>query len=409
MKLVKTVYPMLAVILITGCTQVGSSLTPLVKTSLTTPVETPTMVSITDTPTSRPTPSLIFLPENTDQLIKLVMTKLNNGQKITEITTELGKEEIPLESLSIDFNGDGIDELFLTATLSRNDRDWLSSVYWIVSQSQDGYKIEYSLSPDIYLYAGQIYELGDLNGDKLPDLLVASGRYGNGCDQVLYLFGWRSTKYTSYAAETDLCIESIEVGEKNELVITGQIAESMDSGPTRKKKEYFQQNHAEYLLSHSDVLPSNYRIHVIGDAQAAYDVGNDALSVQLWDRAAHEQSLLNYPSRRIDDDKPEIYQPAFALYRLYTYYLANGEITRAEQYLKELKNLVGDETSPGGELLSLASEAKKLLAVSKDPERVCSGIYIYLNSTKENSDFMLDHWDWGALNGTVEFCPLRQK
>jgi hypothetical protein len=375
-----------------------------------TPVEiTATYVS-EESKGTNPNPSVFSYPEDTSQLIELVMTKLNNGEEIPEIVVDLEKRRKTITSVSLDFNGDGTNELFLTGTIRKNHLDWLSSVYWIVSKSQNGYKIEYSLSPDEYLYAGNIYEIGDINGDKLPDLLVASADVGGGdCGQYLFIFSWQNQDYIHYRAWTDLCIDIVEVTENNELVITGQMYETFGSGPTRKTEEYFQRVGTEYLLGHSKLLSSQYRIHILMDAQEAYDAGDDSLAVQLWDKAAHDQSLINFPSIHIENDQPEIYQPAFALYRLYTYYLANDDKTTAEQYLNELRNLVGKETSPGGELLSLASEAKILLNINTDSADVCVGIYEYLNSTDENAYFMVDHWDWGYLNGLVEFCPLRRE
>jgi hypothetical protein len=386
MKPTKT-YLLLIALFLTECSQAGLSPT-----------------SLPSTPSTISTSTQVSVPENTSQLIEVVMEKLNSGQELSEIVDDLIKKQISLKSYSIDFNGDGKDELFLAGTMLVGD--WLRNVFWVASSSDNGYLVMYTFHPDMFLYEGDIYDLGDLNGDRLPDLLVASYEYGNGCGEYMFIFGWRSTEYTNYSAHTDFCIETIKVGDKNELVVTGSEGGWLGAGPARKMEQHFVQNTTEYVLSYSKKLTSNYRIHILSDAQEAYDAGNDTLAIQLWERAAHDPTLIDYPSMRIEDDRPEIYQPAFSLYRLYAYYIAIDNETQAQQYLLELHNLVDNDTSPGSEFLRLAVEAKKLLDTSKDPEVVCAGIYDYLNSTNENMAFLLDHWYWGDLNDSVDFCPL---
>ncbi len=412
---------------LTGCAQAIISPTPLSPTRMATskrepilftPTATTTLPPTTTitspatrTPTITPTLTPSPYPGNWAQLTEFVIKKLIAGQAISEIITELDEKNITLQSSFVDFDGDEVDELFLTGTMSQGDR--VRTAFWIISRSQNDYMVVYARYPETFLYGADIYDIGDLNGDTLPDLLAASYGYGSGCGENLFVFGWRNTDYISYSAYTELCIENVEVDEINEIVLTGHESCWGSSGPGRRIKEYYQQDNTEYKLSYSEKLPSNYRIHVLSDAQSAYDDGNVEQAVQLWEQAAHDQSLINYPSQwngaAVENDKPEIYQPAFALYRLYTYYLITDNKVKAQQYLQELWDLVGDEKSPGGELLTLANEAKRLLDSSQDPEVVCNGIYEYLNSTDENIAFLFAHWYWGGLNDSVDFCPLRRQ
>jgi hypothetical protein len=165
----------------------------------------------------------------------------------------------------------------------------------------------------------------------------------------------------------------------------------------------------EYELTNSHFLPSKYRIHVLQDAQIAFEAGDNKLAVKLWEQAAHDATLENFPSMWIENDVPEKYQPAYAVYRLYTYFVMMGDEINAQKYLRELNNKYS-KGSPGGEFITLAREAKRLLDTSHDPAMVCKGIYDFMNATDEYASFLIDHWYWGDHNlNIVEFCPVREK
>jgi hypothetical protein len=380
------------------------------------PLSTPTPLP---TETITPTPNFndpAFQPQSVDELQGFVLSWLNQGKKVSELTDFFHRQvstKTWIDSYAIDFDGDGKDELFLDSSLHQENLDPLN-IYWIVKEVEGQYKIEYSKNEKAE-YGANIQIVDDFNQDDLPDLIFTRPMPGNGSGADVFMARLENTEYIiRQIATTDQIIDKIRAGIPDasgikQIIITGFQAGWGSSGPGRTVEETFSAKGNEYELINSRYLPSKYRIHVLHDAQVAYDVGDEKLAVKLWRQAAQDATLENYPSMLIQDDVPEKYQPAFAVYRLYTYYLIIGDETNTQKYLRELNNKYPKGT-PGGEFIALSHEAKRLLDISHDPEMVCDGIYEYLNSTDENVNFLMDHWYWGGHNlNIVKFCPVSRE
>ncbi|MCG2784343.1 MAG: VCBS repeat-containing protein [Anaerolineae bacterium] len=379
------------------------------------PLSTPTLLP---TKTITPTPNFndsTFQPQSVDELQSFVLSRLNQGKKVSELTDFFHRQASTktwTDSYAIDFDGDGKNELFFYSLLRQDNFD--QNIYWIVKEVDGQYKIEYSKNENAE-YGANVKIVDDFNRDDLPDLIFTRPMPGNGSGADVFMARLENTEYIiRQIATTDQIIDEIRAGIPDasgikQIIITGFQAGWGSSGPGRTVEETFSAKGNAYELTNSRYLPSKYRIHVLQDAQVAYDIGDEKLAVKLWGLAAHDATLENYPSMWIENDIPEKYQPAYAVYRLYTHYLIIGDETNTQKYLRELNNKY-PEGSPGGEFIALSHEAKRLLDISQDPEVVCDGIYEYLNSTDENVNFLMDHWYWGDHNlNIVEFCPVSRE
>jgi len=411
-------------ILITSCSDIHS-VTPTTiasKTFTDTPAPTKTVFP-TRTPnptqTFTPTPDfkdLTFQPRNANEAQAFVMFQINQGKEISEIDALFDTVNGRLawtDSRMIDFDGDNKNELFLIVSVYLKGVGSSENVFWVAKEIQGRYNISYSKS-EIASYGAKIELIDDLNNDGLQDVIFSRGLYGNGTgDDIFVAWMDNSSIAIHQITTTDLIINKMSLDSQNtkgfkNIVIIGFESGWGSSGPGRTIEEIYSTNGERYDLLQSRYLPDKYRIHVLQDAQIAFNKGNEDIAVKLWEQAAYDQSLENFPSMWIDDDEPEKYQPAFAIYRLYTYYLSKNDIANAQKYWMELNSKYPPD-SPGGEFIELASEAKRLLELSQDSTFVCDGIYEFLNSTTEKADFLIEHWYWGDHNlNIVDFCPLRQ-
>lgn len=404
-----------------------STPTPLPETPAPTSTFIPTK-PVSPTRTLQPAPTLAstaepdfnskgFKPRNAEELQALIMFHLNQGKQIDEIGELLvdteGDTFAWLDGRAADFDGDQEKELLLLASIYIEDLGQDENIYWIAKKTGEQYEAVYSKSEKA-AYGGVIKLIDDLNNDNLPDALFSRGHFGSGADMDIFVarsgesgFIIQKVGWLSLIVRKIQLASEVSNGMRN-LIVVGDQYQWMSAGPGRTVEETYAFSGREYELLQSRYLPDDYRIHVIQDAQIAYNTGDEKLAVQLWKKAAYDESLINFPSVLIEDDRPELYQTAFALYRLYTYYLSINEAATAQKYRAELNNKYPEGT-PAGEFNALATEAKRQLDSSRNASTVCKGIYEFLNSTPENTGFLTQHWNWGDLNyDIVDFCPLRR-
>ena len=345
------------------------------------------------------------------------MFHLNQGKQTDQINTlfvaEDGSRYAWLDGRNIDLDGDNKDEVVFIASIYIDKLKKNENIYWIAKKVTKQYEVAYS-KVETTSYAATIEIVSDLNNDNLPDLVFIRPLPGNGTGAVIFLTRYKDASFSiQQVAETNLIISETKTSSQdkddaNNLIVVGFEPGWGSSGPGRTVKEIYSYNGEKFTLIQSQHLSDDFRIHVLEDAQTAYNSGNEKLAVKLWEQAAYDQSLINYPSMWIDNDLPEIYQPAFAVYRLYTYYLSVNDKEKSGFYWTKLNNNY-PEGSPGGEFIPLAVEAKRLLEKSEDTDFVCTGIYEFLNSTIENVNFLMHHWYWGDHNrDIVDFCPLKR-
>lgn len=410
----KTAYRLFLQIILSMTLLISCALSPTAPITTVANTEIPTDI-VLPTQTLVPTNISVFLPKDADELQSFVISQLNEGKTVSQIHALFNEDyrHIWVQGQTLDLDGDGQDELFLIASAYFQDISNLENMFWIIKKNHEQYTVSYSKSENA-LYVPKLEFVDDFDNDNLPDLIFTRPAFGDGSGAKIFVVHYTNSKFAIDAVgETDLMIDTLQASTKDKngfmnLVIVGFEPGWATSGPGRTVNETYSVIPNKYSLLQSHYLPDNYRIHVLQDAQIAYEAHNDELAVKLWEQAAHDQSLENFPSMHMDNDIPEKYQPAFAVYRLYTYYLSIKDDAKAQVYWTELNNDY-PKGAPGSEFIPLAIEAKRLLATNKPAGIVCDGIYKFLNSTTQNVNFIMDHWYWGDHNlDIVEFCPVQR-
>jgi tetratricopeptide (TPR) repeat protein len=374
---------------------------PLAKNS-----PTQTRISTGLPTTLQPSPSLSELQSSFLEL-------LNQGKEPSDIIQTLQTPDITVQITPADIDNDNIPELIVTGSINYIYANPESGI-WILKRDGTIYQVEYYDHRGITIEL-KIVAIDDINNNMLQEVILQSFTTSplGWCEINVFVLGWYEDHIIDYFGGLDTATISCPaevilgniVGGNRELQVIGTASNTLGGGPKRGMEATYVFKENKYQLSIVQLAPSNIRIHVLQDAQIAFDNGNYALSLQLWDKAAHDTTLENFSSKRISNDQPQIYQPAYALYRIYCLYLLLGDVQKAQAVFDEIKNRF-PENSPGGEFIGVAREIKTLLSTSRDPEMVCPAInnYIYVTYSDE---LLLDHWDWGYNNqNIVNFCPL---
>jgi tetratricopeptide (TPR) repeat protein len=230
------------------------------------------------------------------------------------------------------------------------------------------------------------------------------------CELAIFVFGWQDSQVHSYFDDfSDIhCPAEIQLGDPDsqgyrELLAKGSTSTTWGGGPGRGVEMTFSLEDDNYQVSSVRYLPSDIRIHVLQDAQIASDAKDYPLAIQLFDKAAHDTTLTNWPSDGVADDVPEKYQPAYALYRLFCLYLISGDGQKAQATYAELLSSYPEGTA-GSEFIKIALKFKVEFKADKEPSVICNDLFDFVGQTSPD-DFWL-HWSWGYNNmGIWNLCP----
>jgi hypothetical protein len=344
-----------------------------------------------------------------------ILKMLNDGLGPAAILQNFQNPNLEVQIKPVDINNDAVDELVIMLRSGTvNLDDCKSDILVLMRDSRAGYQVEYSKGFQLTVEP-KVAAIDDVNNDKQSEIILQSLFYTPTgiCEINVLVLGWQNDQVVNLFSEVppeSSCPAEVKLGQKingyRELLIQGSSSGTWGGGPGRETEVVYAFKDNQYQKTITRLLPSNLRIHVLQDAQIASDAKNNVLALQLWDKAAHDTTLENFPSLPLTtEDKPEIYQPAYALYRTYGLYLLLGQEKQAQKVFDEL-NAKYPENTPGGEFIGISRKIKTLLAGSQDPEIVCPAIYDFISTTYPD-DFWIYRWDWGSNNqNIVNFCPL---
>jgi hypothetical protein len=371
----------------------------------------------TSTPTDRftrtPTFTATHETSQLEGLYAIILASLNQGIPISNILGTLQDENITLQAFLVDFDEDGTPDILMIATVHiDNVIHENNSGVWVFKESEKGYQTVFSYQM-IMLGAIKFLAEEDVNQDTLPEVIL-TGIWSTpmmACDTIILVLGWQAGKIVEYfEQQLDACSSEVYLGEidpngNRQIVVQNPGPGGLSGGPSRASTDIYTIQDNQYQLFTSQLFPAIYRIHVLQEAQVAYHDGDYDIALQLWDQAAHDTALINYPSESLgQEDQPEIYQPAFALYRMYTTHLILGDTDKAQKVLDEISSSYPAGT-PGSEFFEIGKKIHELLTDSQDADIVCPAIIDFIDLAYDDAFFW--HWSWGYKNlGIIEFCPV---
>ncbi len=344
----------------------------------------------------------------------LLLDLLNRGEEFSFIIQAFADKGIAIEIVPVDVDNDNAIELLVTAlgvysALVKQTNIWVFKQFAGIFQIEYNERLELTDQP-------RIVAIDDVNHDGRSEVVIESLFATNegACEIQVVVIGWQDENVVDLFANlpTGICgFGGVSLGEvvngNRRIVVSGSTSTaSMGAGPGRGIVIEYALGDNGYEEASVTLLPSDIRFFVLQDAQIAYDEKNYDHALTLWDKAAHDRTLENYPSFLPEgEDQPEIYQPAYTLYRMYALHLLMGDEQSAQMIFDELAETY-PEGEPGGEFVGIARKVAELLAASRDPDFVCTEIYNFI-SISYPYDFLLGHWYWGYSNqNIIDFCPL---
>jgi hypothetical protein len=236
----------------------------------------------------------------------------------------------------IDFTGDGNNEWLMTIYLENWRATWgRPGDFWIVGKNGLVYRFfqpeaYFCYSPclpepgDFYSDAPQIETVTDMTGDGLPDLVLVTTMggataitsqyyiisYHFGMAQNLDIspphdrFVWGDIMALRYTEESStiamtysqlLGVEDIMGNGVGDLLIRGGHISSFGAGIQRLRTEVWSWNGKTISLTEVRWDPTNYRMHILWEANDFYYRGNYPESRRLFHRVIYDETLKENP------------------------------------------------------------------------------------------------------------------
>jgi hypothetical protein len=281
---------------------------------------------------------------------------LNAGGSVDVLAPQLGSVDYAIGARAADFNGDGKLDVIAAVRVDQQPtgmgpaktasilfQSGPAFTAFLIFQCNNGvYDLAQTIAPESNPYRDlRIYEAQDMNNDGKAEALISFQSCGaSTCFENLQIIAWNGGAYVNALSGTteDLPYPTFEWKFDNGLMSlseTGGSYGSVGAGPTRAHVRNWQYDAASgfWQIVSEKTLPSNYRIHVLLDADAAFEQGNAAEAIPLYRRVIDDMTLSDWADPRSE----QINLAAYARFRLIVAYTALDQPDQAAQVLSELQ------------------------------------------------------------------------
>lgn len=186
--------------------------------------------------------------------------------------------------------------------------------------------------------------LQDLDADGKADLVTSTATCGaSTCFEAVEILEWNDSTFENRLQGTtiDLPYPDIRISGPDgaglyQLEVTGSGYGSVGAGPPRGVERIFSLDPSSMTWKPgTDILePSNYRIHVLQDADAAARQADYVNALQLYGRVVHDTTLQDW----VDPVKERADLAAYALYKTFVVYELQNQVDLAQSTFDELKS-----------------------------------------------------------------------
>ena len=422
------------------------------------PTNTPTMVlpTLTNTPTKTPQPTntvqstatSTFTPmptatldvtcplgaspeifnefESSAELQDSIVAYLNEGGQFTELKDILESlivaeydVEILQDMVEADLNGDGVLEILVTVDTFQDVEE---HGRFLVLQCLGGkYEPVFVNSTGLFSFMPHPIIVVDLDGDSSDEIIIEHEIRRSAWGWAVSIYDWQENEIISILLDDPsnarLGSGEWELNDVNgdgvqEFVLTGSTIFHPDGGFPRELRQTFElQDSKSYVLLSTEYLPSEFRHHVLEDAQRAFDEGDLLSALSFYDLAAHDDSLTSIGSYHLgyldnSSDSPNEYQRAFALFRMLIMQTLLEDEQEIMKTIQELESKYSEEMI-GGEFTLLAKIFHDEIQDGQSVEEACN---VVTNVIQERFPDLESHIGyWGYLNvhyETETICPF---
>jgi hypothetical protein len=313
-----------------------------------------------------------------------------------------------LEAVSVDVDGDGADDLALSLqdpTITTSPRPPGALYVWLCRSGE--YVVDYELQPGPGQAAPVLMAWGDLTGDGASEIIFGRPACGaHTCFLALGILSWDGRALTDVfsGSSEDLPSPTIVVTAgpdvSGTIAVTAGGVMSVGAGPPRPRTRTWTWNPTAHIfVPGQDVLaPPVFRVHVVHDADAAFEAGDLEAASALYQRALEDAGLQEWDAPPATPASLK----AYVRYRLVLLALARSGGEAAQQ---ELDSMV--EATTG------IPEAEPYLAlaelVPQEPANLAAACNLVRGYATDHTAELLDPLYYGYDNRVytaADLCPF---
>lgn len=278
-----------------------------------------------------------------------LLVYLNAGGSIPKLRSTLTQNAaLPAQGPGLiidDFTGDDLDDLVVVIVEPDSPGLMPPGALFFFVCNDHRYELSYTAPILTDLYNPRIYTAQDLTGDGIPELLFSQTHCGaHTCFEQVELLRWQNTKLENclQGKTDDLPYPTVEaIGPESDgtsqIAITATGFGSVGAGPFRPFTRFWRWNaeSQSFLVSGEKQLASNYRIHVLCDADHASRFGEFIQALALYDRVIEDNNLNDW----LDPETERSSLAAYSFFQKMLVYLQIEDMASAETAYNDLQAL----------------------------------------------------------------------
>lgn len=342
--------------------------------------------------------------ESPAQFGRALLSYLNAGGQATQLT-----ESTPGLTLSRpDLDGDGYVDLAFSL-LSGGGQLQPEGAVFVYRCRQERFELVYTDLSTPERGAPQVEQVADATLDGADDLLVTQEACGaHTCFVHVQLLSWTDGTLVNRfeGATDDLPGPTVELetstGAPANIIVTGSGYNSVGAGPYRRLERTWSWDPVSgfFRPSSERELPSDYRIHLVHDADQAAADGHLSLALELFQAAATDPSLRPWVEASVE--QPTL--AGYARFRQMAISLRQGAEGQAGDYLQALRDEAAGD--PAAAYVGLAEAFWAVYGQTGSVDQACREAQAYAASHQAT---ILDPLYYGYANptyGPADICPL---